>query len=656
MQDDNQFPRKDIHMRRTFICQLLPVMAFLFLIVCDPHPMTAADTPTDTSSLTLPDTLPAHPRLLLTPEVKARVATLIQTDPWAQRYFQRIEQGAQLVAQTPVITRQLSGDKRKRMLDTSRLVLHNIIIMGMAHTFKPDAQLKDRIIEELMAAVGFEDWHPEHFLDTSEMTLAIAIGYDWLYDQLTDHQRQAIRHGIIELGLKAALTHHGGLNWHNNWNQVRHGSLAAGALAVYEDQPELAKQILQQARDNYQFALHVYEGDGVYPEGPMYWNYGTSFSWVMSACLTSALGDDWGILQSPGFADSFHYVMHVTAPSNKLFNYADCYTGPMDNPLHLWAGNLLNEPALMTVGMQSLENYITHVKAHSSRLAPLGLLWYKPMLHDDGPTPTTCYVGHGKEVHIAMIRSAWHDRNASFIGIKGGDIRVNHGHMDIGSFIIEADGKRWAEDMGMEHEIYDRKDSWSTAQDSRRWLYLRANNLGHNTLTLGGNIQQVDGFNPILRNAQTPAMQYAILDMSTAYKDQATQVHRGIALLSDKSMIVQDDFSGIKPEHDLLWTMLTKAKITLAEDQRSATLSLDDKSMNVSILSPSTCTFTIKDATPPTDVEEPNKDYTRLLIQLPAPVADGSLLIHFTPGSPGSAPGSVQDRKTPTVTPLADWQ
>ena len=30
----------------------------------------------------------------------------------------------------------------------------------------------------------FEDWNPSHFLDVAEMTAGLAIGYDWLYDEL----------------------------------------------------------------------------------------------------------------------------------------------------------------------------------------------------------------------------------------------------------------------------------------------------------------------------------------------------------------------------------------------------------------------------------------------------------------------------------------
>lgn len=583
-------------------------------------------------------TLPAHPRLMLTPEVKTRVASLIESDPWAKAFFNRIQLGAQAVKQLPIIERKLEGNKRVRLLATARDAIHNTVTLCMANTFKPDASIRQRAIDELMSIAAFEDWHPEHFLDTAEMTFAMAIGYDWLYNELTDEQRTTIGNAIIQKGLKAALKNKGGLNTNNNWNQVRHGGLTAGALAVYEEAPQLAEDILAQAHDNYQRALSAYEGDGIYPEGPTYWGYGTSYSWIMATCLQSATGDDWGILKSPGFPESFDYVLQVTAPTRKLFNFADCGLGPMTMPMHMWAGNLLDRPDFIQDSKQSMEGYIAKVDTTSFRMVPLALLWYKPVDQFKPVTPTTCYVGKGSKVHLAMIRSAWQDRNASFIGIKGGDIRVNHGHMDIGSFIIEADGVRWAEDLGAEKEIYDRSDGWSTSQDSKRWTYLRVNNFSHNTLTLGGNIQQVQGMNPIIASGQNAAMQFAVLEMSSAYKGQAQSMQRGIALQADTTMLVQDEFTGINPANELVWTMMTKARIKLSDDKQIADLEYGGKTLHVTFTGPVNAQFAVIDATPPTEVENQNSNYQRLIIRVPAPVADGSLCVQLVPGSVKNVP------------------
>jgi hypothetical protein len=298
--------------------------------------------------------------------------------------------------------------------------------------------------------------------------------------------------------------------------------------------------------------------------------------------------------------------------------------------------------------MQSLEGYIAKVDTHSFRLIPLALLWYKPLDQFKASAPSTCYVGRGDAVQIAMLRSSWQDRNASFIGIKGGQVRVNHGHMDIGSFIIESDGVRWAEDLGAEREIYDRNDGWSTTQNSKRWTYFRVNNFSHNTLTLGGKIQNVTGNNPVITNNQTDAMQCAILDMSNAYEGQAATVQRGIALLADKSMLVQDQYSGMDAANNFVWTMMTKARINVSDDGRHAKLQYGGKTLQVAITSPGKASFVIRDANPPTPVENQNKDYQRLCIDIPAPVTDGTLAVQFIPGS-------LKQVQPHQIKPLDQW-
>ena len=72
------------------------------------------------------------------------------------------------------------------------------------------------------------------------------------------------------------------------------------------------------------------------------------------------------------------------------------------------------------------------------------------------------------------------------VGFKAGSPSVNHGHMDIGSFVMEAEGVRWAFDLGVQN--YNSLESkgikvFGKDQDAQRWSILRMNNYFHNTLT-----------------------------------------------------------------------------------------------------------------------------------------------------------------------------
>ncbi len=85
------------------------------------------------------------------------------------------------------------------------------------------------------------------------MTAAIAMGYDWLYDQWSSYQRKELREAIVEKGLKPGLavynswTAWAGYNWPakvDNWNIVCNSGLSCHALAVADEEPKIAGEIL----------------------------------------------------------------------------------------------------------------------------------------------------------------------------------------------------------------------------------------------------------------------------------------------------------------------------------------------------------------------------------------------------------------------------
>ena len=45
---------------------------------------------------------------------------------------------------------------------------------------------------------------------------------------------------------------------------------------------------------------------------------------------------------------------------------------------------------------------------------------------------------------VAIMRTSLSDRYAIYAAMKGGSLSVNNGHIDVGSFIMEANGERWA--------------------------------------------------------------------------------------------------------------------------------------------------------------------------------------------------------------------
>jgi hypothetical protein len=173
----------------------------------------------------------------------------------------------------------------------------------------------------------------------------MAIGYDWLFHELTPADRTTLRRAIVDKGIAQARRGHKTFAMTNNWGQVCIGGMVLGAVAVLEDEPELAQDLLRAARSNAFRALDAYQPDGVYPEGPSYWNYGTTYEVLLIATLRTALGTDWGLMDAPGLQRSALFYAHGVGPTGKSFNFADGGEAQELSAAIFYIAHLLKQPA-----------------------------------------------------------------------------------------------------------------------------------------------------------------------------------------------------------------------------------------------------------------------------------------------------------------------
>jgi hypothetical protein len=226
----------------------------------------------------------------------------------------------------------------RRLLGQSRRAVRRLVTLSMAYHLTGRQAYADRAAQEMLAIAAFSDWNPSHFLDVAEMTFAMAIGYDWLYEQLDAPTRETVRQAILEKGVRVPLDtrHHGWTRARNNWGQVCHAGMVAGALAVAEHDADAAVRTVQRALENVTISMAMYDPKGSYPEGPGYWSYGTTYNVLLIAMLESALGSSFGLDLAPGFDQTGQYPALATGPSGLYFNYADGGSGRGCEPAVHW--------------------------------------------------------------------------------------------------------------------------------------------------------------------------------------------------------------------------------------------------------------------------------------------------------------------------------
>lgn len=574
---------------------------------------------------------PAHPRLFLPATGDRELIERMSADPWRKDLRDALLRRADAMLNTKPVERVLIG---RRLLDKSRLALTRVLYLSLAWRLTTDRRYAERARLEMLAAAEFADWNPSHFLDVAEMTAALGIGYDWLYPFLDEHARALIREAIINKGLKPSL---GADSWSratHNWNQVCNGGMAVGALAIAESEPALAAKILARAVNTVPLAMHEYAPDGAYPEGASYWGYGTTYNVILIAALESALGTDFGLTRQPGFLATADYWLHVFGPTGLSFNYSDAGTRPAKlSAAQFWFAARRRQPYLLFTEWRK-----GPAQLEGDRAEALLPLWLPTSLKNPPEPPQLSWTGHGT-TPVAFHRSGWDD-NAVYIAIKGGSPNTNHAHMDIGSFVVDADGSRWADDLGMQD--YNSLESkginlWSKGQDAERWKIFRLSTAAHSVLMVNGASQRVDANAPI-RSTKSGR---TVVDLSPTYAGTLTNANRGIALLPDRTVLIQDELTA-QSLASVRWAMLTRAEVRVNGPGR-ATLLRDGKSLQFEVLEPLGAELQLVATDPPpapTDAPNPGTQLLTFTVKIAAGVSQ-RIRVKLTPASARPAPDEI---------------
>lgn len=628
----------------------------------------SSEITTAPSTLSYPADMPLAPtRLLATIEDFQRVWRLIQSDPFASSYYETLNGDAELLLNQPPYQYHLCPqsechDAIPIILNISGGVAKRIYTLGVSYRLNGDERYSERAWTELKSAAAFPNWnHENQFLDTAIMTQAFAIGYDWF--PWTDDQRKILRDAIVEKGLKPAEQAYQGADFgwwskaDNNWNLICNGGAGMGALALLPELPDLCKEIIDYAVQSLPVAMKQFAPDGGWPEGPDYWNFGTVHACVFLASLETALQTDHGLDESPGFSETGLFPIYISGPFYSTFNYADSDAQAIGSPQMFWLGREFGR-SIYSRFARTRNPIDYNLDCAGAACIPLGLLWVDESsdASQSNDLPPNRYF---RGVEVVSLRSNWDDDKALFVGFKAGSNHVNHGHLDIGSFVLDALGLRWATDLG--RDDYSLPGYFDTS--AQRWTYYRMRAEGHNTIVLNsgwGPDQNTTASTKITRYKSDPSFSFAIADLTPAYSSPANptvqQMLRGIGL-SQNHFIVQDEITPAGAI-DLWWFMHTGATASVGSDDRTATLSQGGYSFKrlwCTVMSPSEATFAVMDAKPLPSSPKPsgqasNAGVQKLAVHLRLTVPTTISVLMYPLQS-----DQEQPEQLPPITPLSQW-
>ena len=516
-----------------------------------------------------------HPRLILDETEFRRLKKMTEDDDVLSRLNDHLVRVADGAVEDD---RRFTSVRTAEGKSTACPILTRLVSCAYAYKLTGQKKYREKVIRDLDDVCSFDGWYVRGYLDVAQVSAAVSIAYDWLYDSLPKSVRSKVVHALKTFALETSRMsdRHEYTWWYKrigNWNQVCNAGLVCAALAVYEHCPALAQEVIDDAiRTNKVAVEGIYGPDGAYPEGPTYWHFGNIYQVLMLSLLEDIFSTDFGISSAPGFMDTGLYRMFACGSNGWQFNYADnVLSTDFNYPLYYFAYKR-NEPSMLYNEIRLLKKP-EYSKADHCAFLTLAIKYAMRMDLSSLSAPTEKFYSAQGNVPVMMCRSGWGKRD-HYLGIKGGKDSELHGHMDGGTFVYYADRVRWALDLKREAYYKLRpglKELGGSiadySQNSLRWKLFRYNCRQHNTLTVNDKDHDVTAFVHMTATENTAGRMSATFDLTPLFDGDLVKAERTAALCDESYVEIRDVLKAPadRPAH-VRWTMVTAAQPEITPD------------------------------------------------------------------------------------------
>ncbi|MEX2574055.1 MAG: heparinase II/III family protein [Balneolaceae bacterium] len=332
----------------------------------------------------------------------------------------------------------------------SRAIFDNALVWYM----DGDPEARDYAIESMLRMAGWEQWiHPwfpgqgrASYYPLGHAVMYNGLGYDLLYDELSEEQRETIRRGVMENGIIPTWQEYFDddriPNNTSNWISMAAGGSLVGLMAFYDDLEQDGWDAHGEpwfsglAEKNLELARRTMMPDGGYGEGIGYQHITYNHAQDLLAALETMFGVE-------DLVSTLRYdIGHIFWLYISLDRTHDALAMGDSNPRRgsldywSWIARGSDDPVMKWFYAQ-----------RPGRGWP-ALLWDEPDAHRQGEAPEH----HLPDSRIfpdkgnAVFRTGWQNDDAVFVYRAGPNF--NHTHFDQGNFRFYALGEELITESG----------------------------------------------------------------------------------------------------------------------------------------------------------------------------------------------------------------
>lgn len=565
-----------------------------------------------------------RPRLIQNAAGWAAIKNQITQDPALTKLMATLKASGEDLLKDPELNRiNGEGDSGE-----GARAIYRMALLAALHFGDGDLKWKDRAARELTLLcdkTNFRDWHPTDAGAVADMVIAVTLGYDWFRDGLNATQAAAIRAFLRQKGVDALIAHlqdkpvpptafatapegreanpeaPAAKDTTPVTRQKMHiaSALMLNAIGFVDEDPKLAKDSANAAAKVFGDGLLRFAPAGIWPEGIEAGDAVIDYAAMVIQSLRSSSGKDFGLSMLEGIPQFALARLHLYGPTGQPFHLRADAAGDGLRPwITTWLAGLHGNPGIPAFDAGD------RMAVDTAYFSGVGhYLYYHAQAATNGTPEAFDFATAGGLA--ATVRSGWGGDDL-YIAIKGGDNRDPHAQLDIGTFVLDAGGIRWGQELGVEHG-FDSGVALAPEDRRKRYDHFLEGTRGQNTLTFSGANQDLDARASVLVTQSTPDTGLAILDMTQAYSKDASQVHRGIRVVRGATpyLVIQDDLT-VKKTQPLIWSMQTR-DTDITVDGPTATLKQGDRQLIATLVSPKGATFSVEQPPPPLDPENGRK-------------------------------------------------
>lgn len=276
------------------------------------------------------------------------------------------------------------------------------------------------------------------------------------------------------------------------------------------------------------------------------------------ASLKSALGTTYGRENSRGVEDGTLYQYYLDSMSGGCNNPGDSATNHANSP-GLFYADLYNSSVLAG----AIKEW--HEKLNGTFGGVLDLLYLRPeLLKNEKIQLDLDKFFSGKETQMITTREGWDNKNQMYASWAGGGVQGGHNHCDVGSFVYDVNGYRFASDLGAVNYTYsgDPWDYFRRRAESHNVMVINPDKSGDFGLKKPG--QDLDGWGTVKYVKKGSGGIVSAIDMQDVYKEQTSSYIRGFMTGDNRrTLTVRDEIVLKQNNSELYWNLMTLGDITV---------------------------------------------------------------------------------------------